>query len=104
MEIWKIRLKNWWVCSVYFGGEFSNCGDKKIGRILEFSLFFSVNSEKKLLQNWEKNGKTFPNQKFGEKKIKIPGNLMLGFGGHINKHRDFTYLPTYLVEPFCLDP
>lgn len=29
---------------------------------------------------------------------------MLGFGGHINKHRDFTYLPTYLVEPFCLDP
>jgi hypothetical protein len=48
--------------------------------------------------------KLFQSKNLGGKKRKNPGNLMLGFGGHINKHRDFTYLPTYLVEPFCLDP
>jgi hypothetical protein len=39
--------------------------------------------------------KIFQTKNLGGKKKK-PGNLMLGFGGHINKHRDFTYLPTLL--------
>jgi hypothetical protein len=96
LEIWKIRFKIWWVCSVYFGGEFSNSGDKKIGNFLEFYLFFSVNSERKnaskMLQKWQ----NFSKPKILGEKRKKPGNLMLGFGGHINKHRDFTYLPALL--------
>jgi hypothetical protein len=65
LEIWKTRLKIWWVCSVYFGGEFSNCGDKKIGKF----FFFLVYIRKKIASKLGKNGKTCPNQKFrGEKK------------------------------------
>jgi hypothetical protein len=42
--------------------------------------------------------KLFQTKNLGKKRKekKKPGNLMLGFGGHINKHRDFTYLPTLL--------
>ncbi len=58
-----------------------------------------------MLQNWEQNGKTFPNQKFGEKKKRKEKTWRFdaGFWGTHQQAQGF-YLPTYLVEPFCLDP
>lgn len=76
-------------------GEFSNCGDKKIGKFLEIFLFFSVNSEKNYF-------KTCPNQKFGGEKEKT-WKFDAGFWGTDQQAQGF-YLPTYLDEPFCLDP
>ncbi len=68
---------------------------KRLGNFWKFFSYL-VYIRKKIASKLGKNGKTCPNQKFGGKKKKKTGNLMLGFGGHINKHRDFTYLPTLM--------
>jgi hypothetical protein len=68
---------------------------KRLGNFWKF-FFFLVYIRKKNCFKIGKKWQNFSKPKICGEKEKKPGNLMLGFGGHINEHRDFTYLPSLM--------